>query len=96
MKTLTVERLRALLDYDPLTGVFRWRVNRGRVRAGAVAGHTKRDGYTEIIIDYRKRPAHTLAWFYVLGEYPNMLDHINGVRDDKSHCQLTTGDHEPE
>jgi len=37
-RRLTVERLHELLDYDPATGVFTWLEQRGRVKAGDVAG----------------------------------------------------------
>jgi hypothetical protein len=45
---LTAERLRELLDYDPETGVFRWKMNR---RRGKVAGTLRPDGYRQIGID---------------------------------------------
>ena len=32
--TVTAERVRELLDYDPETGLLRWRVSRGSVAAG--------------------------------------------------------------
>ena len=39
MKTnITYERLRELLDYSSETGLFTWKVDRRRARAGAVAG----------------------------------------------------------
>lgn len=30
--TLSLDRARELLDYDPLTGVFRWRISKGLPR----------------------------------------------------------------
>lgn len=80
---LTLERLRELLSYDPETGIFRWLVNSGRVRAGAVAGGNDSDGYVQITIDYRKHLAHRLAWLYLHGEWPiEEIDHRNGVRSN--------------
>jgi hypothetical protein len=52
MKQLTAERLRELLNYDPKTGVFTWRVNKGmRARAGSAVTHTRTDGYMSVKID---------------------------------------------
>lgn len=92
---LTAERLRELLHYDALTGVFTWRVNRGRNPcAGKQAGRTKATGYREIRVDGRGYLAHRLAFLYVLGSLPaDLVDHRNGVPGDNSWQNLRHADH---
>ena len=87
---LTAERLREILNYDPDTGVFTWRVPKGRrVKAGAVAGCDNGDEYIRIRIDGRDYRAHRLAWLYVHGCWPSdQLDHINGNRSDNRMSNL--------
>lgn len=73
---LTQERLRELLTYDPATGLWRWRVNRYRVRAGNVAGTPDKDGYVHIKIDQQLHKGHRLAWFWMTGAWPDdEIDH---------------------
>jgi hypothetical protein len=80
---LTSERLRELLDYDPTTGTFVWKVGRRGHAAGRVAGRIiARNGYHEIKIDQQYYRGHRLAWLYVYGEWPQGLDHVNRVRTD--------------
>lgn len=76
----TREIILALLSYDPLTGVFTWRVNRrGHVKAGDVAGHTRPDGYVYVTIDGKRLYAHRLAYFIMTGTWPeDEIDHVNG------------------
>lgn len=83
IERLTHERLLELLDYDPKEGSFRWRVRRGGVRAGTLAGGDHGTGYKVIGIDRRLYLEHRLAWFYVHGSWPSdQIDHINGVKND--------------
>lgn len=78
---LTAERLREVLDYDPATGEFAWRLHTGRVAAGQRAGCAKGDGYTLIRVDRVKYRAHRLVWLHVHGRWPaEALDHIDGDR----------------
>lgn len=73
MNGLTHDRLKEVLDYDPLTGVFRWKVDAGKkkIKAGSVAGGNRRDGYLRISIDGARYYGHRLAWFWMVGSWPD-------------------------
>lgn len=76
---VTQARLKEVLDYDPVTGIFTWLVDRGgKAKAGSVAGRMVGRNYFQIRVDGRDYYAHRLAWLYVYGEFPtNHLDHMN-------------------
>lgn len=70
--TLTLDRLKEVLSYDPETGVFMWKVRptkNSRVRIGDEAGCLKPSGFRYINIDNRTYLAGQLAWFYMTGEF---------------------------
>jgi hypothetical protein len=46
-------------------------------RAGDVAGNSSDGRYVVIQIDGRSYYAHRLAWFYVHGAWPSIVDHVN-------------------
>lgn len=80
---LTQERLKELLHYDEGTGLFVWRVKKGRSDPGDYAGTPHNAGYVTIKIDGVKYLRHRCAWLYTYGAWPvDSLDHRNGVRGD--------------
>lgn len=88
--TLTAERLRELLHYDPETGVFRRLADRGpNGPAGAIAGNTNAQGYVIISIDHRAYRAHRLAFLYMTGRWPGgHVDHRDGQGDNNRWSNL--------
>ena len=58
-----------------------------------VRGSIDRDGYIKVAFDEHNIAAHRLAWFYVYGECPSMLDHINGNRQDNRIENLRPADY---
>jgi len=87
---LTLARLKEILEYDPETGVFRWKKQSGsRAHPGMTAGATAKNGYRLIGVDGTRYYAHRLAWFYVYGKWPTLhLDHINRVQTDNRIANL--------
>lgn len=87
---LAAERLRALLTYNPETGVFTWRERRGGAAlVDTPAGNINSNGYRVIAIDYVRYRAHRLAWLYVHGCWPvSRIDHVNRMRDDNRFANL--------
>lgn len=72
---LSQERLKEVLDYNPDTGVFTWKISTtNAIQIGQVAGKRTNYGYLRIQIDGVRYKAHTLAWFYIYGEWTR-LDH---------------------
>ena len=87
---LTKKRLMEVLEYDPETGLFTWRVRLScRAMPGRVATNKGPQGYVFIAVDKKRYLAHRLAWFYMRGRWPRgTLDHINRVRDDNRIANL--------
>jgi hypothetical protein len=83
---LSQKTLRELLDYDPETEVFRWRLSiNARARAGKRAGCLDTSDGWRIRINKRNYRASRLAWFWVTGEWPSReVHHINkNLSDDR-------------
>ncbi len=95
---LTQQSLRELLDYDPKTGVFRWRNDSpkrmGPKRyAGQVATSFNGCNYAQLYIDGEKFIASRLAWLYMTGQWPeHQIDHINQNRMDDRWENLRAAD----
>ncbi|MGW1422698.1 HNH endonuclease [Bradyrhizobium manausense] len=89
----TAELVRSLLDYDPLTGVFLWRISPSRnTPEGSIAGADS-EGYRLIRIDGGRYKAHQLAWLYMTGEWPSrQVDHRDTDRSNNrwSNLRLAT------
>jgi hypothetical protein len=91
---LSADRLRSLLSYDPLTGIFRWLVaRRNWVTPGEQAGYTALNGYVSLQLCGTRYAAHRLAWLYMTGEWPRgQLDHVNANRSDNRWGNLREAD----
>ncbi|KPF66083.1 hypothetical protein IP84_16840 [beta proteobacterium AAP99] len=82
-ESLTLDRLKQAVSYNPETGAFVRLLTRGCSKRGDVLGWANRDGYLLAKVDGQEYMLHRLAWFYMYGAWPkHEIDHINGVRHD--------------
>jgi hypothetical protein len=94
----TADEVRALLDYEPGTGVLRWKQRPGlsgavkiwnAKHAGRSAGSKRRDGYWQVSICDRLFLAHHLAWAIMTGAWPEMnIDHKDTDRANNCWANL--------
>ena len=85
--SLSIGRLKELLEYDAETGEFVWITKSSkythRIKIGDSAGcWNKGHGYLGIWIDGQYYLAHRLAWFYHYGIFPEKV--INHRNQDKT------------
>ena len=74
---LTQERVRELFDYRE-DGSLIWKVSRGSVRAGDVAGTLREDGYRTTKLGMEKHRNHRLVFLWHHGYMPeNQVDHVD-------------------
>lgn len=82
----SAEYIRDCLEYDPETGVLRWkhRSTHGpqwnAKYVGREAGSVyESNGYLAVTVDYRRYLAHRIAWVITHGEWPDKeIDHKDG------------------
>jgi len=77
-----LQRIRAAVSYNPLTGVFIRKVSAGNVRAGSVVGNPDKKGYLKAMVCGRYHKLHRLAWFYTNGVWPVEIDHKNQIKSE--------------
>jgi len=88
---LTQSRLKELLHYDPVTGVFLRLPRRGKGGNATLkpAGNIHWTGYLRICLEYKSYLGQRLAWLYMTGEWPpEEVDHINRDVADNRFCNL--------
>jgi HNH endonuclease len=90
LQTYDVEAIREVIEYDPMLGVFRWKVRiNNRCRHGWFGGTMNVHGYCQIRIFGKIWLAHRLAWLLMTGqEPPALIDHIDGDGTNNVWCNL--------
>jgi hypothetical protein len=89
---ITLEQLKRKYIYDPLTGIFTIASSQKISNIGKVVGG-RSNGYIQLDLDGKKFYAHQLAWFYMTGEWPSMIDHVNLDRADNRFINLRIASH---
>lgn len=64
---LTQDRLKTVLDYNPETGIWIWKLHYFIRLVGERAGRRTAAGYRQIQIDGKQYYEHRLAFLYMLG-----------------------------
>ena len=86
---VTVSNVRSLFECNENTGVVYWKIKPNkRLPVGSVAGWKHSDGYLNFQYCGKLYLTHRIAWLLHYGEWPDQIDHINGVRDDNRICNL--------
>lgn len=86
---MTFNELKNNYYYNPNTGMlYRLLKNKSRLI-------TARDKFGHVVVTYKRKgyKAHRLIWFYMTGEWPDIIDHINRIPYDNKWCNLRNGNY---
>lgn len=94
--TPSKERLNELLEYNPETGVVKWKYhpNRTDLIGKPVDRKSGSHGYIVCSVDGHKYGLHRLIYKMVTGQEPVIIDHANGKRDDNRWCNISNVTHQ--
>ncbi len=90
---MDAEYLRNIMTYKRSTGEFFWKVDRASncLAGSKVCEMLNKYGYKYITTSGKQYRSHRLAWLYTYGEWPEIIDHINGDRGDNRIINLRSG-----
>lgn len=76
--------------YCENTGLLTYKIKRGKILPGTIAGTLALNGYVTVGVDKKKHYAHRIIWEMLYGTIPDgsQIDHINGKRSDNRLCNL--------
>lgn len=81
-KELDIEKeINSLLGYCKVSGNLYWKISTGRRNNPAGSIHKLKGSaltYKIVTINNKKYFSHRLAWFLFYGEWPEIIDHIDG------------------
>lgn len=70
-KSASWERVKEAFDYDPATGILRWRISpHPRIKVGQIAGSLEASGYWRVCLDGVIYKAQRLIFFWMTGRWP--------------------------
>ena len=83
MQMINQKQLKEVLHYDPLSGIFIWKIKSARcIQIGDIAGY-KDHGYIRIEINHKAYFANRLAFLYMEGYFPEGdVDHKDRIKDN--------------
>lgn len=81
-------KLEEKFDYDPVSGHFTWKFTNSQHVQGQRAGFLGAWGYWTLYHEGKHMKAHRVAWYLTHGEWPSMIDHIDGDRTNNSLSNL--------
>lgn len=83
MKELTLKRARELIDYNPRSGVMRWKQRGIGRRLDKPIGSVGPNDSRVVNIDGQRYYLHHIAWLLDKGKWPFYgVEHVNGVNSD--------------
>lgn len=86
---ITQDELKRRVSYDTETGAFIWRVKpRRAVPPGTRAGSAGAKGQRYIMLNKKSYLEHRLAFLWMTGSIPDLVDHINRNTGDNRWCNL--------
>jgi hypothetical protein len=80
-------------SYDENTGELKWEVEKSfKIRKGHSASTDSGNGYKKVMLNGKNMYVHRIIWAMKYGEFPEQIDHINGIRSDNRLSNLRKAD----